>query len=368
MFFQLARVAALATATLAATCTFALAQTSDDAAEAVAPSILNHFNRLVTIGSTIDPLNGDQNPYGLAVSPVTAGGLKAGDLVVCNFNDALNIQGLGTTVEVLSPQPGARPRHLIGDPRLTGCAAIALGSTGALWIAALDANDNPIVSPAGALITAQHVSVAGSVGRGVQWQSRAARQCCLLREQCKRRQHRSHQHHYAGFTFDKIVSGFSVNHGVPGSILAPSGLTYDTKRDVLYVVDGNANRVVAIRAPGNVPAGGIRVTPAGFAGPAGAAARVVYAGAPLNAPISAALLFNGRLVVGNTGDNRLIEISPRGRIKGNVLVDRGATGAIFGVAATGTSSETTRIYFNDDNANAVMALLPRNDADLLKSR
>lgn len=369
MFFQLARVAALATATLAATCTFALAQTSDDAAEAVAPSILNHFNRLVTIGSTIDPLNGDQNPYGLAVSPVTAGGLKAGDLVVCNFNDALNIQGLGTTVEVLSPQPGARPRHLIGDPRLTGCAAIALGSTGALWIAALDANDNPIVSPAGALINALNAfpwqgawgeafsGKAGPRGSAAFYESNA-NDGSIVRINITS----------AGFTFDKIASGFSVNHGVPGSILAPSGLTYDTKRDVLYVVDGNANRVVAIRAPGTVPAGGIRVTPAGFAGPAGAAARVVYAGAPLNAPISGTLLFNGRLVVGNTGDNRLIEISPRGRIKGNVLVDRGATGAIFGVAATGTSSETTRIYFNDDNANAVMALLPRNDADLLKSR
>ena len=36
---------------------------------------------ITTIGSTVDPTNGDQNPYGLAIAPVTMGLLTAGDLV-----------------------------------------------------------------------------------------------------------------------------------------------------------------------------------------------------------------------------------------------------------------------------------------------
>ena len=41
--------------------------------------------------------------------------------------------------------------HLIADPRLTGCAAIAMGAA-APWVAALDANDNPIVGPTGTIL------------------------------------------------------------------------------------------------------------------------------------------------------------------------------------------------------------------------
>ncbi len=43
---------------------------------------------IATIGSTVDPTNGDENPYGLAIAPVSAGLLAAGDLVICNFNDS----------------------------------------------------------------------------------------------------------------------------------------------------------------------------------------------------------------------------------------------------------------------------------------
>src|ERR1700723_322253 len=62
---------------------------------------------ITTIGSTVDPTNGDENPYGLAIAPVSAGLLTAGDLVVCNFNDSANVQGNGTTIEILHPVPGS---------------------------------------------------------------------------------------------------------------------------------------------------------------------------------------------------------------------------------------------------------------------
>jgi hypothetical protein len=318
--------------------------------------VITSLKHIATIGSTVDPINGDQNPYGLTVAPAGGTLVAAGDLVVCNFNDALNIQGLGTTLEVLKPVIGAKPKRLIADPRLTGCAAIAMGGS-APWVAALDANDNPIVSGGGTFLSAINnypwtgpwgQAFAGASG----WSAAAfyesnANDGSIVRINLT-----------SPFTFEKIVTGFSVNHGVPGSILAPSGLTYDSKRDVLYIVDGNANRVVAIDSPENIHTGGIVVKPAGFGGPSAASAHVVFAGSPLAAPISAALLFNGHLVVGNTRNNGLVEIAPGIGVVGERPLDSGAPGALFGIAATGTSVATTRIYYNDDNTNTVRVLMP----------
>src|SRR5579863_2514622 len=80
---------------------------------------------ITTIGSTVDRINGDQNPYGLAIAPASAGMLTAGDLVICNFNDSANVQGNGTTIEILHPVPGSMPTRLVQDKNLKGCAAVA---------------------------------------------------------------------------------------------------------------------------------------------------------------------------------------------------------------------------------------------------
>jgi hypothetical protein len=95
----------------------------------------------------------------------------------------------------------------------------------------------------------------------------------------------------------------------------------------------------------------------------------------LSAPISAALLKNGDLVVGN-GDivappaalpapsattNLLIEVSPvvPGGFVGTPLqIDTGTPGAIFGIATTVNAAGNQIIYFNNDNNSAVMQLGP----------
>jgi hypothetical protein len=321
--------------------------------------VINHLKHIVTIGSTVDPLNGDVNPYGLAIAPATSGNITAGDLVVCNFNDSFNIQGLGTTVEVLHPTPGSTPTRLIQDPRLTGCSALAMDGGDAPWIAAFTSNLNPIVGPTGTYFTGlnqfgwtqpwgqTYSPTTGPYGNGAFYESNADDGSIVRIDLAK------------NFTFETIATGFSVNHGVPGTVLAPAGLTYDAVADVLYIVDSNSNRLVAFSKPGTIPQGGIVVTASGFSGPNASQARVVYAGSPLAAPISSALLFNGNVVVGNTANNRLIEISPASNaVVGSKDLDRHAPGALFGIAASGTSVATTTIYFNDDNQNAVEALMP----------
>jgi len=52
------------------------------------------------------PLNGDQNPYGVAFVPDgfrKGGPLNPGDVLVSNFNNSANAQGTGTTIVRITP-------------------------------------------------------------------------------------------------------------------------------------------------------------------------------------------------------------------------------------------------------------------------
>ncbi len=71
------------------------------------------------------------------------------------------------------------------------------------------------------------------------------------------------------FTYDVIGKGFPVNHGKPGTALAPSGLAYDPSVDTLYFADGQNNTIVAFKDVTNIPAGGIKAENNGmkFTGP-----------------------------------------------------------------------------------------------------
>ncbi len=309
------------------------------------------------IGSTIDPVNGDQNPYGLAIAPVTAGVQTQGDLVVCNFNDKANVQGNGTSIVVLHPAPGSQPIHMIADPSLKGCSALVDGGTGNPWVAAYTANDNPIVKPSGSISATlasgpwngpwgqAFSATAGPYGTSAFYSTNAGDGSIVRIDITSN-----------GFVYDKIATGFSVNHGMPGNILAPAGLAYVAASDTLYIVDSNANRLVALNTVSSIPPGGVVVSGNGFTGPNASSAKVIYAGAPLNAPISSAVLVNGDIAVGNTGDNRIVEITAAGVLAGTKVVDPGAPGAIFGMVATGTSAANQRLYFNNDNTNMVVVL------------
>ena len=317
---------------------------------------------ITTIGSTVDPMNGDSNPYGLAVVPVTSGLLTQGDLLVCNFNDDGGVQGNGTTIEMLSPTPGSSPTRFVQDPNLKGCAALALSAQSDPWATGNTANLAPFYDTSGTLISSAlrrrpgtvpgarlSVRDLGPFGSASFFVSNLG-DGSLVRIDIAD----------GGFNFDTIATGFSVNGGAPGNILAPAGLTYDATSDTLFVVDSNQNRVVSLASVSSIPANGVQVqSDGGFTGPSALSASVLYSGPPLNAPLSAAELFNGDLVVGNTADNNLIEISRSGNVTvGTQNLDTGPTGALFGIAATGTSQDTMKIYFNDDNDNTVKVLSP----------
>ncbi|MGB8966151.1 MAG: hypothetical protein WCB99_10975 [Candidatus Cybelea sp.] len=323
-------------------------------------SILKMLTKQVVIGSTVDSKFHQLNPYGLTVAPASTGDFKKGDLVVCNFNDKANVQGTGFTIVALHPKPGSKPLLVSSSKTLVGCDALALSTGDDIWAAAFTANDNPVLSPTGVL----EINIKGKPfdrpfgqifaqpkGGSPAFYATDAGDGTVVRINLG-----------SPFTYDVIAKGFAINHGKPGSILGPSGLAYDPNGDQLYVVDGTNNTVVAFSKVSSIPNGGVTVEKGGktFKGPSAKDARLVFAGAPLNGPISSALLFNGNLVVGNTGNpsgqNIMVELSPAGKMLATRNVDKGASGALFGMVATGTSAANTKLYFNDDNDNNLQVL------------
>lgn len=332
---------------------------SSEIQPAKATSILKKLKKQVVIGSTVDPKLHQVNPYGLAIAPSTNGDFTAGDVVVCNFNDKKNVQGTGYTVVTLHPKPGSTPKEVSEDKLLLGCDAITLTPGDIIFAAAFTANDDPFLGDNGKLVANQkgkpfdrpfgQIYAQTTSGTASVFESNAA-DGTIVRINLG-----------STITYDVIAKGFKVNHGKPGSILGPSGLSYNPNGDILYIVDGADNTVVSFSKASTIPNGGITVEKGGkFKGPSASDAHLVYSGAPLDAPISSALFFNGNLVVGNTGNpngiNYMIELSPAGKVLYKRNVDKGAAGAIFGMATAGTSAANTQLFFNDDNANDVQVL------------
>jgi hypothetical protein len=328
------------------------------------PSILAQLNTETTIGSTVDPVTGDQNPYGLDISPIDSGLVHRGDLIVCDFNDSANVQGTGNAIIALAPQPGSSPRPVITNGALLGCTENVQTGDGRIWVTAFVAPDVAEVSTAGALLrtlkgspfTAPFgLALAQDTPSDPTFYEGDATTGDIIRIQVGR----------YGITATVIATGFAVNNGVPGTELGPGGLQYDAAKDRLYVVDGTNNTLVELRHVSTIPAYGVAVNPDGssFSGPFAHRARLVFSGSPLNAPISSALFPNGNIVIGNTGNpngfNLMVEITPHGKVAYVRNVDTGASGAIFGmVSATNgfSSANDVKLYFNDDNSNTVIVL------------
>jgi hypothetical protein len=344
-------------------------------------------------GSTTDPTQG-YNPYGLVVAPATAGLITKGDLVVCNFNvGGSTSQGSGMNIVGLHPLAGSTPSTpypIASSPDLLACNALTMlpddSISAAAWSAAQ--NPNPLVS-AGGVVGTPFSSDTFAQPWGEAYVAATATQPAAIyvsnapggaTNAGGTIDRISLDANNAQTSFTEILTGI-CSGGIAGAVFGPAGLTYDPASDTLYVVATSSNSVIALAGVSSIPKDGVVVngqcagaaapTPAlTFSGPSMASARVIAHGAPLSSPLSAALLKNGDLVVGNTDigapgpsptTNLLIEVSPvvPGGFVGQPLqIDTTAPGAIFGIAATVDAAGHQIIYFNNDNNNAVMQLGP----------
>ncbi|MGC9992754.1 MAG: hypothetical protein ABSD52_10235 [Candidatus Cybelea sp.] len=352
------------------------AQVSAPGASAIVPndttSILKKLTKDVEIGSTVDPKNSDTGPRAISVARSTFG-LKKGQLVVCNFDDSAGTAGKGTTIEVLDPDPHSKPVTFTQSTKIEGCDGDAVTATNQLYGAGLvsglvsrfnqsgkleKTHGSPIQVPfadadafCGEAYAPEDIYIADS-------KTGSIFKLAFLPVSS------------GNVQVTQVITGFGVNKGSGWSVLGPSGIQYNSTRtgslcnDTLYIVDGVDNTVVAISNASNLLAKDeIVVQPGGkkfkCAYPKKTCATLVYSGSPLDAPVASALLPNGNLIVANTqGGNKLVELTPTGKVLDTKTIDTSATAHVFGLLATGTSDSDTVLFYTDTETNTLQELEP----------
>jgi hypothetical protein len=339
-------------------------------------SILKLLKKNVTIGSTVDPANGDMGPRAVTVVQNNFGKLKMGQVLVCNFEDSSGNAGNGTTIEKFDPVASSKPTTFFQNSKIEGCDGDAIDGSDDVYATGLTSKvmalivkgklkktyGSPITDPLGNGeapmlygYSPELVFVGNSDTGGVDSFS------------------------FGGYGTGKgkeVINGFDVNKGSGFSALGPSGIAYwcgvlpgsgmcpyKHPQDTLYVADGACNAVVAIsHASSLLEKDEITIQPGctkfTCVYPKTSCATLVKAGSPLNKPVAMAILPNGNLVVANTGNNTLVEMTPTGKVLDTKVVDTSKTPGIFGLAATGTSDSTTTLFYSDTNTNTLHELEP----------
>jgi DNA-binding beta-propeller fold protein YncE len=328
-----------------------------------------------TIGSVVAP-NGDQNPFGLAVVPISAGVLTQGNLLVADFSNSSGVAGQGMTIMQVDPTTHVASAFF-SDPAASGPVGIAINpSNDFVWIgsygAAADgtgANDL-LISPSGSLVatfndtsTSDAASFLGIWGQGVSqvggatsfyWGNAGNATSGTGGGDVWRL-----TPHPAGpangqpinSTYVQIANGQAqtLAGGNAATAAGPQGLAFDASNGVLYETNDSSNTLYAI--PGAATAGG-PVT-----------ARVVFSGEPLSSPENVVIdPANGNLLVANAGNNNLVEITPNGHVVADRHLARGeSAGALFGLAISTDSVGNPVIYYGNDIENSVHELSVRHN-------
>ncbi len=333
-------------------------------------SILKKLTKDVEIGSTVDGKNGDMGPRAISLVRSTFG-LKKGQLLVCNFEDSAGTAGKGTTIEVLNPTPHSKPVTFTQSTKVEGCDGSAVTETNTVYGTGMLSGLVAQFDQAGSLKKSfgSHIDVPFADADAF---------CGLPYAPEDIYASDSKTGSIVKFEFisvsggkttaTDVISGFGVNKGSGWSVLGPSGIQYNSQRtgslcnDTLYIVDGVDNTVVAVSTASNLlQKDEIVVQPGGkkfkCAHPQDTCATLVYSGSPLNAPVASALLPNGNLIVANTkGGNKLVELTPAGKVLATKTIDKSATGHVFGLVASGTSDSDTVLFYTDTKTNTLQEL------------
>lgn len=337
-----------------------------------ANSIAN-LSTISTVASTVAS-NGDKCPMGLAVVPATdsTAVVRGGNVLVADFMDASGVAGKGRSVVQIDPAQ-ASPSAQVVWAGARGAMAVTVSGTIQPWIADFDlasqasgSGDVQVVLPNGNLApggdinnqTATSSLFAGPWGElFVAYKPQGAAAATpffyttnALNGTVVRIQ--GHPGNFAAGTLASIATGLGTkNPSDPANVQGPQGMAYDAALDTLYVSDTANNRIVAISGVSTETA------PASFTatGASASNARVVFTGAPLNAPQGLALNADGNLVsVNGVGPNLVNEITPAGGLVASRNVG-GVDGSLFGLAIAGASGSQV-VYFTDTNANALKKL------------
>jgi len=343
-----------------------------------------HAGTIKTVASTV-PSNGDVNPYGVAVVPVTMGSLTQGNILISNFNNSSNLQGTGTTIVQISPAGNFSVFAQIDATHLPGPCPGGIGLTTALvalksgfvvvgslpttdgtsataqagCLLVLDSNGNVVETFFGSLIngpwdmaasdSGNHASlfVTNVLNGTVAGGGNIVHQGTVLRLNLTI----AHGSMPSLQSMTVIGSGFSERTDPGALVIGPTGVflgasngSNDNKDgdqgQVLYVADSLNNRIAAI------PNALSRNSSAGTG-------MTVSKGGALNDPLGLTVSPNGDIVTVNGNDGFAVETTPSGHQVGKVLLDSSGNppgaGALFGLAVVSGQG----LYYVDDATNTL---------------
>ncbi|MFN7993799.1 MAG: hypothetical protein U0Q18_09375 [Bryobacteraceae bacterium] len=331
---------------------------------------------IMTVASTV-PANGDLNPYGVAVVPMSVGNLQRGHILVSNFNNSANLQGTGTTIVDISPDGHSSLFAQINAANLPGPCPGGVGLTTALivlragWVivGSLPTTDGTAATAqAGCLIVLDAwgkvaETMAGGRINGP-WDMTAmdmGTSAALFVTNVLNGTVAGGGSMVFGGTVVRINlavaagsmpsiqsmtaigSGFPEKTDPAALVIGPTGVGLGLD-GTLYVADSLENRIAAIpHAMDRMSTAGIGIT--------------VSRSSTLNDPLGLAVRpGNGGIFTVNGNDGWLVETTPGGHQVFRALLDASGTppgaGALFGIA---TAPEG--LYFVDDATNTLNLLM-----------
>ena len=333
---------------------------------------LHSLHAQTPLASTV-PDNGDVNPYAVVVAPVSAGRVREGDVLVSNFNNSGNLQGLGTTIVSYSPSQRATtlfasvPRHLDGCPGGVGLTtAMTMLKAGYVIVGSLPSSDGTMATGGtGCLIVfdsnGQFVKTLTSAKIDGPWGNMAVvdrgSSATLFISNIAAGRHPSKE---GGKVANVVRLDIAMPGGVPAVsretvvasgfgqtpdkdvfVIGPTGLALDGA-GTLYVSDADDNSIRAIPAAltRKASAGtGIEVTRDGM----------------LKRPLAMTAAPNGDLLVLNGQNGQVVEIDPRKKeqvaarwINTNKAQTPPGNGNLFGLAMR---PQGDGFYFVNDDLN-----------------
>jgi hypothetical protein len=343
------------------------------------------------IASTV-PGNGDVNPYGMAEVKHSVGNLRAGHILISNFNNSTNQQGTGTTIVDVAPggivslfaaiDPASLPGSCPGGVGLTTALVVleqgwvivgslptdsqgAIAGSGCLIV--LDSLGNPVETFYGSLINGPwdmtsldgtheaKLFVTNVLNGTVAANGALVNGGTVTRLDLKV----SASAMPVLESITVIGSGFAEHTDPAALVIGPTGVALrthcsgddddcgDHERDrddaLLYVADTVNNRITVIDNPlGRSTSGGT--------------GRTLTAGGSLNGPLGLTVTPNGELLTVNSGDGFITEIAPNGAQRARFQLDDtvvpgspNGAGTLFGVLFDPAHG----VYFVDDGSNTL---------------
>jgi hypothetical protein len=308
---------------------------------------------LPLVVSTV-PANGDQNPYGVVFVPFGFhGGAQPGDILVSNFNNALNQQGTGNTI--VRVQPNGQTSVFASTGTVIGLTdALGVSRRGFVFVGSVATNAGDVTTVSGGplLVLDKNGNVVDSItspldgpwglalndtAQGIQVFVSNVLNGTVTRLEFSISKSGS----ISLSNSTQIASGYSHKLDPLAVVIGPAGLVYNQQTDILYVAAEDDDKVFAIPNASKTTDKG--------------EGTLVFSDSHLRGPLGLAFAPNGHLLAANndsinsdtTQPSEIVEFTLAGKFVSQFSIDNSIDGP-FGIAIEILGHASQFAYLNDN--------------------